>query len=151
MRFGNEQTVLKFRAQQTINHYLFLWVKFYWNTVLSALLAIVNAHFHVTTTELSSCHIDFWWKSLEYFYLALYGKGLPTSHTDIAWVFEQMLAWLINKTVQRFGTSLSFFPASHFPWAEISPANVLVSIHSDFGGPAFGKSWEEQRWGSDVL
>lgn len=73
-------------------------------------------------------HIDLWPKSLEYYYLVLDRKSLPTSaHTDIAWVLEQMLVWLTQKC--SFGTYL--FPFSppwvlHFPWVGISLANVQL-------------------------
>lgn len=72
-------------------------------------LDIVFGWFHAIIEELSGCHIDLWSKSLEYYYLVLYRKDLPTSaYIDTAWVFEQMLAWLMQKRLEIW--NMSFFP-----------------------------------------
>lgn len=94
----------------------------------------------------SSC-CRHWPKSLEYFYLALRRRGLLIlACIEITWVFEQMLAWLINRTVQRFGkcrfcflfVCLFYSPPCIFSWAGRG-ARLLVSIQSELGDPAFGK------------
>lgn len=77
-------------------------------------------------------HIDLWPKSLEYYYLVLDRKSLPTSaHTDTARVLEQMLAWITQKCSEIWNRSFFLFSPwgpAFSPWAGISLASVQLAF-----------------------
>lgn len=72
-------------------------------------------------------------------------QSLPTpAHINIAWIFEQMLIWLIHIQNCSEIWKTNFFPCISFE-NRISSASLLVSIYSSSGDPAFGKNLVRSR------